>query len=66
MRDDHEQCHRLRRRISENQRRATELSIELKLEAQDHDDVHLLTETADRLASAVEELEHARRVLATA
>ncbi len=66
MRDEQDNCHRLRRRISERQRRATELSIELKLESQEKDDVALLLETAERLESAVQELEQARIVLASA
>ncbi len=66
MRDERENRHRLRRRISENQRRATELSIELKLESLDKDDVQLLAHAADRLESAVAELEHAHRVLVSA
>jgi hypothetical protein len=66
MRDHQEQCHRLRRRISENQRRATELSIELKLESQDQDSLAALAETADRLEAAVDALEQARLVLASA
>ncbi|HSP54558.1 MAG TPA: hypothetical protein VLS25_03130 [Dehalococcoidia bacterium] len=66
MRDNQDQRDTLRRRIGENQRRATELSIELKLESQDKDDVSALSETAARLEAAVETLEKARLVLASA
>jgi len=66
MRDNQDQRDTLRRRIGENQRRATELSIELKLESQDKDDVSALSEPAARLEAAVETLEKARLVLASA
>lgn len=50
-------------KIGENQRRATQLSILLKLEAQEKADIERLEETAELLESAVAELEQARRVL---
>ena len=56
----------LRRRIGENQRRATELSIELRLESEEKNNVDALSETAELLQSVVDELEHARRVLIAA
>ena len=52
-----------RRRITDRQRTATELSITLKLDAEDLDDIAALAEAADILEIAVEELEKARRVL---
>ncbi|HET8943662.1 MAG TPA: hypothetical protein VFO59_02685 [Dehalococcoidia bacterium] len=66
MHEDNDQRDRLRERISENQRRATQLSILLKLEAQENADLRCLEETADLLESAVGELEQARRVLVSA
>lgn len=54
---------RLLDRIGANQRRATQLSILLKIEAQDREDLHRLEETAELLESAVAGLEQARRVL---
>jgi hypothetical protein len=55
-----------RERITEKQRRATELSIELRLEAEDTEDVVVLAEAARTLDNAVKELERARRVLVEA
>jgi hypothetical protein len=52
--------------ISEKQQRATALSIQVKLDAQDSDDMRVLAETADKLDGAVRELERARRVLVEA
>ena len=66
MNDNQGQRDWLRRRIGESQRRATELSIEVKLESQDKDSVSALAETADRLEAAVDALEQARLVLASA
>lgn len=66
MHETENQRNRLRGRITENQRRATQLSILLQLEAQDKDDLDRLEETAELLESAVEELEQARRVLVSA
>jgi hypothetical protein len=66
MRNDDDTRDLLKRRIGANQRRATELSIELRLEAEDRDDLALLAETASLIESAVEDLERARRVLASA
>ena len=57
---------RLRRRIGEDQRRATQLSIMLTLEAQDKDDLDSIEETAALLENALQELEQARRVLVSA
>lgn len=55
-----------RSRIAERQRKATQLSIQLKLDAQERDDVAALAETADILEIAVEELERAHRTLSRA
>lgn len=60
-----DQRNRLLDRISQNQRRATQLSILLKIEAQEREDIHRLEETADLLEGAVAGLEQARRVLAS-
>jgi hypothetical protein len=53
-----------RTRITEGHRQAMELSILLKLEADDTEDVHVLAETAEKLDEAVRELERACRVVA--
>ncbi len=66
MHEHKDQRDRLRDRISENQRRATQLSILLKIEAQEKNDLGRLEETAELLESAVQELEQARRVLVSA
>ncbi len=66
MRNEDLQRERYRSLISDGQRRATELSIELKLEAQDSDDVEVLAQAAENLDTAIEELEKARRVLVAA
>lgn len=66
MQQQRDQRDRLRDRINENQRRATQLSILLRLEADEKEDIDCLEETAELLESAVEELEEARRVLVSA
>jgi hypothetical protein len=50
-------------RISDKQREATELSIRVKLDAQENEDPRVLAEAADVLDNAVREIERARRVL---
>jgi hypothetical protein len=45
------------------QRQATELCIQVKLEAEEIEDTRLLAEAEKTLDNAVHELEHARRVL---
>jgi hypothetical protein len=45
------------------QRQATELCIQVKLEAEEIEDTRLLAEAEKTLDNAVNELEHARRVL---
>ena len=66
MRDKQSECDRHLTRITERQREATELSIKLKLDAQDSGDPAVLAEAADTLDNAVRELERARRVLVRA
>jgi hypothetical protein len=50
-------------RINENQRQATELSIQLRLDAEEKHDVGVLAEAAETLEKAVRQIERARRVL---
>ncbi len=49
--------------IAARQRQATELSIEVKLEAAETEDPRILEEASKTMQSAVHELEHARRML---
>ncbi|HEY7466502.1 MAG TPA: hypothetical protein VIB47_07395 [Dehalococcoidia bacterium] len=53
-------------RITEKQREATELSIQLKLDAEESEDVSVLAEATRTLEDAVREIERARRVLVAA
>jgi hypothetical protein len=53
-------------RITETQRQATEMSILVKLDAEEHQDVGVLAEAADTLDKALREIERARRVLVEA
>jgi hypothetical protein len=50
-------------RITERQRQATALCIQLKMEAEEIEDTQLLAEAEKTLVNAVHELEHAKRVL---
>ncbi len=50
-------------RITMRQRQATELCIQVKLEAEGIEDNQLLAEAEKTLDNAVHELEHAKRVL---
>lgn len=63
MHEIEDQRNHLLDKIGENQRRATQLSILLKLEAEEKGDLERLEETAELLESAIAELEQARRVL---
>ena len=63
MRDIQRECNHHLARITERQREATELSIKLKLDAEDQGDPIVLAEAADTLDNAVREIERARRVL---
>jgi hypothetical protein len=53
-------------RITETQRQTTEMSIRVKLDAEDSDDVGVLREAAEVLENALREIERARRVLVEA
>jgi hypothetical protein len=50
-------------RITETQRQATEISIRVKLDAEEHEDVGVLAEAAETLENALREIKRARRVL---